>query len=408
MDGGVDDNQGVYSAMLADQRRRTAVDEKGRMHPENGFDLVMVVDVASYFMDPYVPPAPVSKGSIRKKNVADLLKDWAKDFTKLNGILKVTGIASVIMLIAAILLLVFAEPGGWTGNLGYLLLSPAVLLIALIAFVMGYKAGSPLIGKLSDLTGASDQQIVASLKEGVPAIANFSDQALGSMVKYLKAAPISALEQMGKARLDSMLSLLLDVNLKQTRRLIFDIFYGNFYGEDIWTNRRVFNVIYELSLFNIVSRESTIRKKFLPKPPAVVDGTASSPGTASALVAPGTVSVPPDQWSEYCVALLLQKCEKLNSVAEQARTMGTTLWYDQQDAESERMDKVVACGQFTTCAKMLEYALSLEETMKLEEHLPLDKRTLQFGDFDKTLFSLIRQQLEEDWKKFKTDPFFMI
>ncbi|MES1161143.1 MAG: patatin-like phospholipase family protein, partial [Bacteroidota bacterium] len=48
MDGGVDDNQGLYSAILADTRRRKS-DEN------NGFDLIMVTDVASYFMDPYLP-----------------------------------------------------------------------------------------------------------------------------------------------------------------------------------------------------------------------------------------------------------------------------------------------------------------------------------------------------------------
>ncbi len=88
--------------------------------------------------------------------------------------------------------------------------------------------------------------------------------------------------------------------------------------------------------------------------------------------------------------------------------MGTTLWYDHEDADSNRMDKVVACGQFTTCAKMLEYTLILERILKQEETRPLPERTLQFGDFDLRLFLSIRQQLEEDWKAFKEDPFFMI
>jgi len=64
MDGGVDDNQGVYSAMLADKRRR--------LMTFNGFDLVIVSDVASYFHDPYVPPSSVETGSYRKKNLASM------------------------------------------------------------------------------------------------------------------------------------------------------------------------------------------------------------------------------------------------------------------------------------------------------------------------------------------------
>jgi hypothetical protein len=258
-----------------------------------------------------------------------------------------------------------------------------------VAVAVGYKAGSPLAGKLSDICGASDKEVVSSLKEGVPAVANFSDEALGPMVKYLKGARLGVLEQMGKARVGSMLSLLLDINLKQTRRLIFDIFFGRFYGSDIWGNRRVFNVIYELSLYNIASRESTVRSKF-------------DPGNF-----PLPIPLPDDNWSKNCGDLLLKGCTKLNSIAEQARTMGTTLWYDKEDADSKRMDKVVACGQFTTCAKMLEYTLVLERILEQEKSLPFAERTLQFGDFDRELFGKIRKQLEDDWKAFKADPFFI-
>ncbi|HWK06957.1 MAG TPA: patatin-like phospholipase family protein [Puia sp.] len=383
MDGGVDDNQGVYSAMLADKRRRIA-------NAEKGFDLMIVSDVASYFMDPYVPPAPVEKGGLRKKSLADLLKSSGSIISKLNRFLTITGIVSVVLLAGAIGLLLFAEPGGWQ-NLGFFLLSPGIIgLLLFVGLIVAKKMGSPLIRKLTGLINGSDKQLVSSLKEGVPAVANFSDKALGSMVKYLKGARFGVLEQMGNARVGSMLSLLLDINLKQTRRLIFDTFFGNFYGKDVWGNRRVFNVIYELSLFNISSRESTIRNKFesddysLPVPP------------------------PADSWSKNCEDLLLKNCAQLNSVAEAARTMGTTLWYDQDDADSDRMDKVVACGQFTTCAKMLEYSLVLERILQQEESRPFGERTLQFGDFDRQLFFLIRKQLEQDWKAFKEDPFFMI
>jgi hypothetical protein len=118
--------------------------------------------------------------------------------------------------------------------------------------------------------------------------------------------------------------------------------------------------------------------------------------------------VPNDSWAKNCEDLLLGGCTKLNSVAEQARTMGTTLWYDKEDSDSKRMDKVVACGQFTTCAKMLEYALVLERILEQEASLPSEKKTLQFGDFDLALFRQMRRQIEEDWKAFKADPFFMI
>ena len=94
-----------------------------------------------------------------------------------------------------------------------------------------------------------------------------------------------------------MLSMILDVNLKQTRRLIFDLFYGAFYGEKIWQNRRVFNVIYELSTLNMESRKQSISSKFAGK----LAGTSDDP-----------------------VPLLTDGCHMLNEITERARTMGTT------------------------------------------------------------------------------------
>lgn len=49
MDGGITDNQGLSSLMLADKKRQK------RAKP-NPFDLIIVTDVASYFMDSYDPP----------------------------------------------------------------------------------------------------------------------------------------------------------------------------------------------------------------------------------------------------------------------------------------------------------------------------------------------------------------
>ena len=381
MDGGVDDNQGLYSAMLADQRRRKYDDG-------NGFDLVMVTDVASYFMDPYVPPAPDMTGGLRKKSVAEMAKGVGGALTKMNRILKILAGVSGLVLVGAILLLVFA------GNLslynfGLLLLSPSILVLLVVVFFFGYQAGNPVFGKVSGLLNSTDTELLALVKEQVPAVKNLSDKAVLSLMKFLQGTKLGFMEQMGKARVNSMLSMTLDINLKQTRRLIFDIFYGNFYGKDTWGNRRVSNIIYELSLLNISSREAAIRDKFnLQQYP---------------LPAPS----PDDHWADDCQRLLLDDCMQLNGVAEQARTMGTTLWYDAADAGSQRMKKVVACGQFTTCAKMLEYVLILERVLQQEAGLSMAERTVQFDDAALTVFNQVKLQLEDDWKQFKEDPYFV-
>jgi hypothetical protein len=233
----------------------------------------------------------------------------------------------------------------------------------------------PQIGRLTAFVDASDKAILAGLKEQLPATGVLSDVALGHLTKYLKQARFSVLEQMVKTRLNSTLSMVMDINLKQTRRLIFDIFFGNFYGQDVWVNRRAFNVIYELSVFNKASREKSIRNKFS-----------------------GDVAMQ---------SLLLEGCLELNAVAEEARTMGTTLWYDSTDAAEKRMMKVVACGQFNTCAKLLEYVLDLEQTMKEEQALPEGQRTIRFPPEEQKLFDRVKGQLLEDWMTFKGNPYFV-
>jgi predicted acylesterase/phospholipase RssA len=53
MDGGITDNQGIESLKLATERRKKL---KGR-----GFDLVLICDVANYFMDPFEPLAETNE-----------------------------------------------------------------------------------------------------------------------------------------------------------------------------------------------------------------------------------------------------------------------------------------------------------------------------------------------------------
>lgn len=375
MDGGINDNQGMSSAMLADKRRRNKKD--------NGFDLIIATDVASHFMDAYIPPFVNDKGS-RGQSITGYMKGFKKTLQGIDQALKIVGIIALVVLLGAIGLLAFVEEGGWR-NAGYLLLSPAIMLLLIVVFIAGYRLGNPLFKRLNRLLNSSNRQLVASLKEQLPAVANFSDESIQLLIHYLKESPVGTLEQMLSARVNSMLSLVLEVNLKQTRRLIFDTFYGN----DIWDNRRVFNVIYELSLFNKEGRNKNITDKFSYSKYKTGDEEADK------------------KWSKDCTDLLLKGCERMTSIAEDARTMGTTLWYDSKDAGNKRMANVIACGQFTTCTKMLEYALLTERLLKAEELLPAAQRTLDFSDHARKMFGQLRQKLEADWRRFKEYPYFV-
>jgi Patatin-like phospholipase len=375
MDGGVDDNEGVYSAMLADSRRR-------HHDPSNGFDLLFVTDVASYFMDPYQEPVLSTAGPLRKETIDGLLSTGIRNFFpakyRLTGRLQA---ASAVLGIMALAAMHWLTPGPW---FDIVLVITTIAVIAFIALwlIRRLLFNRPLAAFLPATLKLTGDDAPARIKRTIPALKDFSDEAIGLFLKYITAAPLGVLEQMGKARLNSVLSIVLEVNLKQNRRLIFDTFFGNFYGEDIWENRRVFNVIYELSTFNVQNRKAVLTRKF-----AVKFGSAAAPGSA------------------HYLDVLLTGCEKLNDIAESARTMPTTLWFDQ--SQINKMQDVVACGQFTTCAKMLEYAYTVERILELQTQNPAMLKQIVFDDEQAKLFTTIKKKLEADWAQFKTDPFFV-
>jgi len=325
-------------------------------------------------MDPYIPCVPETKGSWRKKNVEDIMKGLTKVLIGVNKSIKLFFWLGLLLLAGSVGLLIQHDEGPWR-NIGFFLLSPAIILLLLWIAALIARRSIPQIGQLSNFLDASEKSFIASLKEQLPSVGVLSDSALGSLITYLKRSRFNVLEQMVKTRVNSTLSMVMDINLKQTRRLIFDIFFGNFYGQDVWENRRAFDVIYELSTYNKASRERSLKKKF------------------------------PD--NQEAQSLLLDGCLEINAVAEDARNMGTTLWYDKKDSAEKRMMKVVACGQFTTCAKLLEYVLDLEQTIKSETSLPEERKSIQLSAKEHAIFDGVKVQLLEDWKKFKGDPYFV-
>jgi hypothetical protein len=85
----------------------------------------------------------------------------------------------------------------------------------------------------------------------------------------------------------------------------------------------------------------------------------------------------------------------LTSVCLTASETPTTLWWDKKDIKENRMDKLIACGQFTLCYELMEYILKLKQ-----EENDLD---INFDDID-----LLFEALSKDWKKFNNDPMFLV
>jgi len=346
MDGGITDNQGLYSTMLADKR----------IAP-HAFDLIIVADVTSYFMDPYIPVPVLQEPAARKKSISYYLGRIAKTFRWIG----VAWLASLVLAVAGIVTAALAKTQPLL-DVAYLvtgLFLPATILLS----VTWAMAKSNSLARL--FLGALPSQQIRSLLSRFKLDRNFSPEVIQKMADYLSQTKLGSLEQMLKARAASVLTLSMDVNLKETRRLIYEMFFSN----HCWDNRRVFNVVYELSSFNTANREHRINQRLHWTP------------------------------SQEQKDSLLNGLGLLAGVAEEARCMGTTLWFDSRDSKADLLKKIVACGQFTTCVNLLEYIYSLLSLRGAGELIIAQE------ELDKLL--VLEKQVAADWENFKKDPYFL-
>lgn len=346
MDGGITDNQGLYSAMTADKLKRS--------RGEDPFDLIIVTDVASYFMDPYVVPKEKKEPAWRENNILS----YINKLKRLSSLLNISSLVFALLLLVCTGLLVFTgnetlHAISWvTGGISLALLGITLLIIRL---------KNKYLPKALDEPGNADINQYISLELGLQH--SFTNSIINKLIHYMGYTRLGVLEQMLKARLSSVITMVSDVNLKQIRRLIFKMFYEN----PIWNNRRVPNFIYEFSLFNVEARLHRL----------------SSPSRL------GWKTTEEDRM------ILLTNCQNINAVAEDARTMGTTLWFDQSDLKDNRLKKLLATGAFTTCGNLLEYVISLRR--KGAKYEPEIQEKLD----------VLEKKLKADWSRFKGNPYFV-
>lgn len=81
----------------------------------------------------------------------------------------------------------------------------------------------------------------------------------------------------------------------------------------------------------------------------------------------------------------------LREVALHASETGTQLWWTEKDKELNRMDKLIATGQFTTCYNLLVHISQLEKE-----------------GIDINCLKELKQQLIADWTAFNKDAFMMM
>lgn len=88
---------------------------------------------------------------------------------------------------------------------------------------------------------------------------------------------------------------------------------------------------------------------------------------------------------------LPEPSENLKKAATAASKTGTQLWWTDKDKAADRMDKLIATGQFTTCYNLLIHVRKLEKE----------------GIINKNLQEL-KEQLITDWKAFNDDELMMM
>ena len=339
MDGGVTDNQGLQSAMNADNLRRK--------HEDEIFDLIMVTDVGSYFMDPYENPKERYDQPWESKDV----NDWLVKARKISLTLTLIFAGSVLIALARIIFILFFH-----GSVISYLLAGFFGCASVVSGMIVY------LRKKSGLTRVLQRKFNWGnwLCNFIPSLKKFSAAVRESLVLFLKNTKLGLLKQIIIARERSVVTMVSDVNLKQVRRLIYDEFYQN----PQWEGRRCSNFIYELSKENEASRQD-ILKGYVDQGKLKLDDFE-----------------------------LLQASPAVIDMAEKARKFGTTLWFG--PGQDMMLKELVSCGQFSSCCNLLQYVLMLE-----------NDSSLIFSEPVKGMMKGIKDKLMEDWKKFKVNPCFL-
>ena len=152
------------------------------------------------------------------------------------------------------------------------------------------------------------------------------------------------------SRATSMLTLTDKVFMKHIRSLN----YATIYEDSLWQNRRIMNGLYELGA------EENWGKHLTDEEDAVMEPS-----------------------------------EAVHETTDIARDMATTLWWSESDRKMHKPECLLACGQYTICWNLLEYIYRLR------------RNNDNINENHQVILEL-QSKLENDWNRFKEDPFFML
>ncbi len=336
MDGGIYDNQGIESMLLYKKDQ-----------PEPYFDLIIVSDVASPHMEPFIPYKDKPKKGIRNLR----LKDIMKKASRINNLVNI--ILAAIIAVLALIPLLWGYPASLSSGI-CLGLSGAFLLFFIFRLILVIKIRKWIASFLDWVKGKIPAFFLESL-----------------MKLKIEELSIRRIEPLVIDRLRSVVMLTSTVFLKIVRRLN----YGRLYENDLYRYRRVSNLIMELT-----EEDYNDRLKRMEHDKAA--GTGHE----------GRILRNTDYMEEIG--------PEIKKVAEEAAGFGTTLWFTEKDKLDDMLDKLIATGQFTMCHNMLEY---LEKLMFDDDngYSGLDAET-------KSALEDLHGQCANDWREFRGKPMFLV
>ena len=277
------------------------------------------------------------------------MKPWKQDATKIekkstakrviNKVLQYFSIKPIywtILLVGlAILLLNNMKIFGPTDYVGWYILGSALFGMGLLLTIFGLVASSVKIAVLSRLKYLFNKNIPEAL--------------LDDILTFEKL-DISLIQVMLSNRVTSAMTMINDVFLKQMRRVNYDLFYS----KNELKNKRITATVYKLS-----GKKSPYMK---------------TPAYNKGIKAPS---------------------KNLESVCLTASETPTTLWWDKKDIVKNRMQTLIACGQFTVCYELMEYILELRADP--------DSNIADFTEIDK-----LYDALKADWVSFNKKPLWLV
>ncbi|MFK7750202.1 MAG: patatin-like phospholipase family protein [Kordia sp.] len=210
--------------------------------------------------------------------------------------------------------------------------------IGLLLSIFGLVAGmtkSSIIGSLKSL-----------FKKNVPA-------PLVDDVLSFRKLRVGLIQRMLTERISSTVIMVNDIFLKQIRRLNYKLLYS----DPSLRHKIITSTVYELNGEKTAySKSFSFNKNISP--------------------APSTL---------------------LTSIGLIASEMPTTLWWDEKDIQKDRMDALIACGQFTSCYKLMDYIIKLKKNKRIE-----------LSEEETVAIDTLYKDLENDWKKFNENPMFHV